>query len=259
MQRDTVVGAGGVRLPRERRGAGDTTLILIHGWSCHRGFWAGQAERLAGDYRTVSLDLGGHGEAAGERMRWDLDSFAEDTIAAAAGIDGPLVLAGHSMGGAVALLAAASLSDRVRGVVLGDTFAFDWGRIPEAECEGFENAIRSDLAAMVSNLVDNATAPDIDPELRDWLKAEMSRTDPAVAAAAFGSLLRFDADAALAALPSALPIHAINCPKTHPAPRERYADRIGETVLADTGHFHLLESPERFEAALRETIARFGL
>ncbi|NGY06204.1 alpha/beta fold hydrolase [Solimonas terrae] len=256
MTADIVPGADGVQLAREQRGSAPRYLLLVHGWCCNSQFWAPQAEALADTCTTVTVDLGGHGNSRNTRQRWDLSSFAEDVAAAAQGLDGPIVLAGHSMGGAVAMLAASKLGERLRGVILGDTFSFDWGHVAEDLQTGYLAAIDSDLPAMVANLVDGVAPADPDPLLQQWLKREMARPDPQVAVPAFASLLNFDADAALAALPGTLPIHAINCPQAHPAPRERYADRISESVLDDTGHFLQLEKPAEFAAAMREQSVR---
>lgn len=37
------------------------TVVLVHGWSGNRGFWAHQTEFLIERYRHIAVDLGGHG------------------------------------------------------------------------------------------------------------------------------------------------------------------------------------------------------
>ncbi|NKF22704.1 alpha/beta fold hydrolase [Solimonas marina] len=256
MTTNFISGPDGIELARTLRGDAPPYLLMVHGWCCNSQFWAAQAEALAGDHTTVTVDLAGHGESRGTRQRWDLDRFADDVTAAARDLDGPIVLAGHSMGGAVAMLAAAKIGARVRGVVLGDTFCFDWGHIAESDQALYLAAIREDLPAMVANLVDGVAPANPNPERQKWLKAQMARPDPKVAAPAFSSLLNFDADAALAQLPEALPIHAINSPNAHPEPKRRHAGRITESVVPDTGHFLQIEKAEEFSSLLREQVGR---
>jgi pimeloyl-ACP methyl ester carboxylesterase len=84
---------------------------------------------LASDLRILAIDLRGHGETAlpadpeahgGWNMfRDDLLAFL-DTV-----VDGPVALAGHSMGGTSSLLAAAHSPDRVRALGLLDPVIFD--------------------------------------------------------------------------------------------------------------------------------------
>ncbi|MEJ6789740.1 alpha/beta hydrolase [Brevundimonas sp. BR2-1] len=89
---------------------------------------------LSGSLRIQAPDLRGHGgtslptEVAGRRHWLD---HRDDLIAVLDAIDGPpVVLAGHSMGGTSALLAAAERPDRVAGLVLFDPVI--WGRLTVA-------------------------------------------------------------------------------------------------------------------------------
>src|SRR5262245_30401166 len=113
-----VSSADGVSIAFEERGHGEPTLVFVHGWCGERGFWRATAEALAPRYRTLTLDLAGHGSSGAERSRWTLASLADDVVAVvtAAGA-GDVILIGHSMGGPVALLAAPRLAPRVRGVI----------------------------------------------------------------------------------------------------------------------------------------------
>ena len=79
---------------------------------------------LAGRLRILAVDQQGHGRspqrvAAEGRMDW-LD-LRDDLLGLLAALDGPpVVLAGHSMGGAVSILAAAERPAAVRGLALFD-------------------------------------------------------------------------------------------------------------------------------------------
>lgn len=89
---------------------------------------------LSGSLRIWAADLRGHGgttlptDIVGRRHWHD---HRDDLIALLDALDGPpVILAGHSMGGTSALLAAAERPDRVAGLVLFDPVI--WGRLTVA-------------------------------------------------------------------------------------------------------------------------------
>ncbi|THD77562.1 MAG: alpha/beta hydrolase [Phenylobacterium sp.] len=79
---------------------------------------------LAGEMRILAIDLRGHGATTLPTVIEGRDGWAEfrDDLLAflAAAAAGPVVLAGHSMGGTSSLLAAAAEPERVRGLALFD-------------------------------------------------------------------------------------------------------------------------------------------
>ncbi|MBV9950662.1 MAG: alpha/beta fold hydrolase [Acidimicrobiia bacterium] len=91
-------------------------LILVHGITEDRRAWDTVVPHLSPDFRCVRLDLRNHGESPdaddGTAM-----AMAGDVgeVVAAAGIDEPPLVIGHSLGGTVVTLYAAQAP--VRGVV----------------------------------------------------------------------------------------------------------------------------------------------
>jgi len=83
---------------------------------------------LASDLRILALDLRGHGAStlpATVEGRAGWDEFRDDLLALLdAEASGPVVLAGHSMGGTSSLLAAAARPEAVRAMVLFDPVIF---------------------------------------------------------------------------------------------------------------------------------------
>lgn len=104
--------------------AGAPWLHFAHATGMHGGLYARMLTPLADRFRIVASDSRGHGRSPGgpvaERVEWD--DFAADLLAVIDTVDAgaPWLLAGHSMGGAVSLLAAAARPDRVAGLVLLD-------------------------------------------------------------------------------------------------------------------------------------------
>jgi pimeloyl-ACP methyl ester carboxylesterase len=93
-------------------------ILLIHGTGMSARSWTNQLRGLAPALAVVAIDLPGHGES---------DPASEATVesyADAAGrlLDalgtGPVVVAGHSLGGAVALALAARHPELVKALVL---------------------------------------------------------------------------------------------------------------------------------------------
>jgi pimeloyl-ACP methyl ester carboxylesterase len=91
---------------------------------------------LAGELRILALDLRGHGASTLPTVIEGRDGwheFREDLLALlAAATEGPVVLAGHSMGGTSSLLAAAEAPQRVKALALFDPVVFTPSLAPDA-------------------------------------------------------------------------------------------------------------------------------
>ncbi|TQN43478.1 pimeloyl-ACP methyl ester carboxylesterase [Blastococcus colisei] len=117
------------------------TLVLAHGWTLAQAAWDDVAELLlprlaAGELRLIRYDQRGHGRSSWGRYADAVGELSIDQLGADLGelLDelapsGPVVLAGHSMGGMTIMCLAAArpelFGDRVRGVALVSTSAGD--------------------------------------------------------------------------------------------------------------------------------------
>ena len=96
-------------------------LVLVHGSQVSGAMWSRYPALVGRDVDLVTPDLPGHGARRGEPFTW---SAALDTLDAAVGApDGtPVVLAGHSLGGYLALAWASRNPHRLDGLgLLGAT------------------------------------------------------------------------------------------------------------------------------------------
>jgi pimeloyl-ACP methyl ester carboxylesterase len=107
-----VEGAGGLGIATWDLGGEGPPLLLLHATGFHAAMWLPVAPALRASFRLWAVDLRGHGASdhhpAGEYRDWSL--FTDDVLAVvdALGLGdapGGLRAAGHSLGGAVLLLA----------------------------------------------------------------------------------------------------------------------------------------------------------
>jgi len=108
-----------------RTGAGDTTLLLLHGYGESLLAFRGEVEALGPRYAILAIDLPGSGLSENPRGSHSLDS----TVARVGDLidhwsHGPIVAIGHSMGGEVAAALALARPDRVVGLVLISTAGY---------------------------------------------------------------------------------------------------------------------------------------
>ena len=122
-----VVEAG----PRDSK----VTIVLQHGWTQDHTSWEDVAARLAARYRVISFDSRGHGRSdAGPRGSATLEQFADDLAELIDSLvpEGPIVLAGHSLGGPVLLALAerhpSIVFERPTGIAMVATSAANIGR-----------------------------------------------------------------------------------------------------------------------------------
>lgn len=119
-------------------GASRPPILCIPGLTRNARDFEGVAERLAGKWRLICVDLRGRGESAHAKdpMTYLPPTYLQDLEALIAALKlGRFILFGTSLGGLMTMLLAASGRDRVAGALLNDIG-------PEVETRGLEH-IRS--------------------------------------------------------------------------------------------------------------------
>lgn len=117
------VNVGGVELAVEEHGAG-MPVVLLHGFPLSSRMWEAIVPALTQVGRVVTVDLRGFGDSEAPQSGYSMDALAGDVMGVAAALHlDRWVLAGHSMGGYVALRVAARWPERLAGLMLVDTRA----------------------------------------------------------------------------------------------------------------------------------------
>jgi lipase len=95
-------------------------VLAVHGLTGHGKRWQTLATRYLPDVAIAAPDLIGHGRSSWDAP-WTIDANVEALVALVDSASGaPVVVLGHSFGGAIALNLAAARPDLVSGLVLLD-------------------------------------------------------------------------------------------------------------------------------------------
>jgi pimeloyl-ACP methyl ester carboxylesterase len=242
-------------------GAGEPTLVFVHGWSCDARYWRNQVPVFSKTHRTVTIDLAGHGHSGSKRTEYSMLSFGEDVQAVvdAVGAD-RVILVGHSMGGSVIAEAARLMPDRVLGLIGVDTLEnVEYAMTAEA-LEQIVAPLRKDFQVKAGELAAGMISGNTDPQLRDWIVSDMSSAPPAVAVSAMHGMMSQYVTGDSAKVfdgikVAVLTIKADNWPVNCEANR-RHMTYFDSIVLKDTDHFLMLARPVQFNKALQKVIQK---
>jgi len=115
------ISINNITLAYTRRGKG-TPLVLLHGYPLDRSIWNETAPFLEDEFDLILPDLRGFGESTTVEMPYTMDSLAADIAGLLnhLGIE-KAAIAGHSMGGYVALTFARLYPERLLGLGLIST------------------------------------------------------------------------------------------------------------------------------------------
>jgi pimeloyl-ACP methyl ester carboxylesterase len=117
----------GLRIHYQRRGeltpARGQCVLYVHGTGCNTKVWQQHMAAVAEAHTPVAIDLPGHGQSTGSGFRGVAD-YSHFVVELATHLGWKrFVVAGHSMGGAIALTIALYHAELLNGLMLIDTGA----------------------------------------------------------------------------------------------------------------------------------------
>lgn len=111
----------GIRLSYEVKGEG-RPILFLHGWGMSSRVWKYQVEYFSEKFKTVTLDLRGHGGSSPSSDDYTFEALAGDVKEFVDGLSlGPVSLVGWSMGGSVAMMVANKFPEIVSTLALVNT------------------------------------------------------------------------------------------------------------------------------------------
>jgi len=249
------INVNGIQLAYERRGKG-TPLVLLHGFPLDHQVWDEIVPLLEGTFDLIIPDLRGFGESTTVDSFYTLEDYASDI----AGLLDHLgiqkaAIAGHSMGGYIALAFVRLFPERVSGLglvasqVVADTDERKQGRYKSA-AEVAEHGIGSVVEMMTPKFTP-------DERLQSYARQSMERQQPAAYIGALKAMAeRVDSTPLLSSLNFPVVIVHGDADALVPIDRAREVKtalpQAHLVEISGAGHMPMMEDKEKTAEALRQ-------
>jgi len=253
------ISGDGTPISYEVFGAGEPTLVFVHGWSCDARYWRAQVPYFSKHHRVVTLDLAGHGHSGITRSRYTMKAFGEDVRAVTETVGSrQVILIGHSMGGSVIAEAARLMPDRVLGLIGVDTLENIEYPLTKEELDGMIAPLEQDFADGTRKFIEQMMLPGSDPRLREWILADVSAAPKAIALSATREMMGQYISGEAAGIFDEIKVPVISVkgdlwPVDYAANRRHMAS-FEALVLKDADHFLMMNRPEGFNPLLEQAI-----
>lgn len=127
------VDVNGIGLVYEKEGSGPP-LVFLHGMNASAVYWEAVVPHVLDHYTCYVLEQRGMGRSArAPNGEYSVNTFVDDCVAFLQRVSGPAILVGQSLGGLVAVAAAARRPDLVRAVYSEDSVPHAYAADPLAD------------------------------------------------------------------------------------------------------------------------------
>lgn len=198
----------GKRLYYEYYAGNRRPVVLVHGWATHSRVWDGViADLRARGHAVVTFDQRGCGLSDKDFASHAIAASIADTVALIDSLKlNGAVLNGWSLGGAIALGAAAKLGNRCGGLILTCGAAPRYTQAVDfphggaaADVRALANAMHADRAGFFHGLTGGVCAKPVSQAVKDWMWQVFMASGPGVGET-IADLADIDQRAILAAL-----------------------------------------------------------
>jgi 3-oxoadipate enol-lactonase len=248
------INVNSIKLAYDRRGKG-TPLVLVHGFPLDHHLWDEVLPLLENTFDIILPDLRGFGESSTVDSFYAMEDYASDlaNLLDHLGVQ-KAAIAGHSMGGYVALAFARLYPDRVRGLglvssqVVADTEERKQGRYKSAA-----EVAQHGISSVVETMAPKFTS---DESLQAFARQSMEKQPPAAYIGALKAMAeRIDSTPLLASFNFPVVIVHGDADSLIPIDRAREVkDAHPQAHLVEipgAGHMPMMEAKEKMAEALK--------
>jgi pimeloyl-ACP methyl ester carboxylesterase len=228
-------------------------VLFLHSLAGNGGQWALQLDHLRRVRRAVALDLRGHGDSdPAEDGDYSVAGMAGDVTAAADQLGlRRFILAGHSLGSAVAIEYASRHPERVAGLLLVDPNG-DMSRVPEAEFRPFLEALRADPVGELESYFRQLVVGG-DPDAARWILEDLRLTHEGAVVPAVEGGMSYEPLPALARYPGPR-LSIVSDMNRLPYSLHKLLPDLPTRLMTGTGHWVMMDRPEVFNRLLDEFV-----
>jgi len=231
------------------------TLILIHGAGGSTYVWRYQLEGLSDLCNVIAIDLPGHGrsEGPGEKEIGSYRKWVQRLVRELSLKD--ILLAGHSMGGAIVLDYALSDPEDLKGLLLIGTGA-RLRVLPE-----ILDKILNDYPQFINMIREYAFSPHTPQKIKDEHTEMMLKNDPKTVHGSFTACDRFDVMTRLSEIKMPSLILCGEDDRLTPLKYARYLEKnLGNAkmeAIPEAGHMVMFEQPDEFNTRVKQYLKYF--
>lgn len=260
--KNTVLSRDSVSINCSSVGEGHYTVLFVHGWCIDQTFWSAQVETLSQDYRVVTLDLPGFGASGKNRTDWSIENYGADVNAVIEQLNlTRVILVGHSMGGDVVLEAALN-NKNVVALIGIDNFkevGVQYDEQTKAEISSFIELVKSSFSEVVPAYAEQALFhASTDSLVRTRVLYSFLKSDSVIAASSLEGLFNYvtvESDR-LATLEQKIFLINSDATPTNISGLDNSGIDYELLPIEATGHYPMIEKPERFNELLRQAIQK---
>jgi pimeloyl-ACP methyl ester carboxylesterase len=249
------VKVNGIELAYTRHGQGKA-LVLLHGFPLDHHIWDEIAPLLENTFDLIIPDLRGFGDSTTVDSPYTMDDYASDIagLLDQLGLD-KSAIAGHSMGGYIALAFARLYPERVTGLGLVSSQVL---ADPPDRKEGRYKSAAEVAEKGISGIVDGMTTKfTSDEKLQNFARKTMERQHPAAYIGALKAMAeRQDSTFLLASINYSVVVIHGDADALIPVERALEVKKVIPhaqlVMIENAGHLPMLEAKEQSARALRQ-------
>lgn len=250
-----------IELFYEIDGQGET-MVLLHGFCGDHLYWKGPVAEMKNNFRTITVDLRGHGQSSMGERAFSIEDLATDiaTLIKKLNLD-KVYLFGHSMGGYVTLAVAELFPELLKGYGLIHSTAFpDSDEAKQKRTDAVssvqEKGVKEYVDALIPKLFTKQTIKDNSAMVTETKKIGYQTSKDGVISALMAMRERQDRNAILE--DERLPVLLVAGEKDDVVPSEKVFSRQGphitEVLLKDTAHMGMIEAKDELVNAINSFI-----